>query len=181
MDDSVDMADERRRSTLRKVVVAVLLATGTPAAILLFFTLASPEASSAPTPELGSLYMTLAYIHLGTIAPCLPLAVWLLLRQKGTPVHKLLGKIYMVLISFSAVVAAAMPSMTVPRLWNHFGFIHVFCVAVFVSVPYALWAIRHGNVRGHAWAMRGLFLGGVVIAGAFTLLPGRLLHAWLFL
>ena len=183
MDGSVATSDERPRTGVRKVVAAALIAIAISTAILLFFVLAAPaapETSSAQIREPGSLYKTLAYIHFGTIAPCFLIAVWLLLRRKGTPLHKLLGKVYMVLISFSSVVAAAMPAAIGPRLWNHFGFIHVFCVAVFVSVPYALWAIKRGNVRGHANTMRGLFLGGVIIAGAFAFGPGRMLHAWLF-
>ena len=124
--------------------------------------------------------MTLAYVHFATIAPCFLMGIWLLLRPKGTPIHKLLGKIYVVLISFSSVVAAAMPAAAGPRLWNHFGIIHLFCVAVFISIPYAIWAIKRGNVRGHAYTMRGLFLSGVIIAGTLALGPGRLLHSWLF-
>ena len=139
------------------------------------------ETQTDPTAhQRSSSYLTLAYVHFATIAPCFLIGVWLLLRPKGTAVHKLLGKVYMVLISFSSVVAAAMPAAFGPRLWNHLGFIHLFCVLVFVSVPYALWAIRRGNVRGHANAMRGLFLGGVIIAGAFAFGPGRVLHGWLF-
>jgi uncharacterized membrane protein len=44
-----------------------------------------------------------------------------------------------------------------------------------VSLPLAIYRIRTGDVKGHAAAMKGLFLGGLVIAGIFTLVPGRLL------
>ena len=135
---------------------------------------------STPAWQPSSLYLTLAYVHFATIAPCFLIGVWMLLRPKGTPVHKVLGKVYVVLISFSAVVAAAMPATLGPRLWNHVGFIHLFCVMVFVSVPLAIWGIKHGNVRLHAYTMQGLFFGGILIAGTFALMPGRLLYTWLF-
>ena len=173
----------RRTSAVRKAVVATSIAIATAALLLLLllFLLAVPtELSSSQIEEPGSFYLALAYVHLSTIAPCFLIAVWLLTRRKGTPAHKLLGKIYMALISFSSVVAAFMPAAVGPRLWNHFGFIHLFCIAVFVSVPYAVWAIRRGNVTAHAYTMRGRFLGGAVIAGTFAFGPGRLLHGWLF-
>jgi uncharacterized membrane protein len=40
----------------------------------------------------------------------------------------------------------------------------------------ALWNVRRGNIRGHRNAMLGLYVGGLLIAGSLTLLPGRLLH-----
>ena len=186
----VSTPKERRKTVVRKVLIRASIALLIPIGIVTFLYAVGPSvpegrvSASAPSSEIrqpSAFYMTLAYVHFATIAPCFLMGIWLLLRPKGTPIHKQLGKIYVVLISFSSVVAAAMPAAAGPRLWNHFGIIHLFCVAVFISIPYAIWAIKRGNVRGHAWAMRGLFLGGVVIAGAFTLLPGRLLHAWLFL
>ena len=128
----------------------------------------------------GGLYLTLAYVHLATIAPCFLIGTWLLLRRKGTPLHKRLGKVYVVLISFSSVVAAAMPALVGPTLWNHFGFIHLFCLVVWVSIPLAMWSIKRGDVKTHAGTMRGLYFGGILIAGAFAFSPGRLLNAWLF-
>ncbi len=40
---------------------------------------------------------------------------------------------------------------------------------------YILPAFRRGNVVGHRQQMRGMFIGGCVLAGVFTLLPGRYL------
>jgi uncharacterized membrane protein len=57
----------------------------------------------------------------------------------------------------------------------HFTWIHLFTVVTLVSLPLGIYRIRRGNVRGHAAAMKGLFIGGLVIAGIFTLIPGRIL------
>lgn len=127
----------------------------------------------------SEIYLALAYVHLATIAPCFLIGTWLLLRRKGTPAHKALGKVYLALITISSVVAAAMPAAVGPTLWNHVGFIHVFCVFVFVSVPLALWSIKRGDVKTHAGTMRGLYFGGILIAGFFAMTPGRLLWGWL--
>ena len=175
--------EPRNRPAMRRLLVATSIAIliGVAIAVLLSIPLSDvPAAPGMATWQPSSLYLTLAYVHFATIAPCFLIGTWVLLRRKGTPVHKRLGRIYMVFISFSSIVAAAMPAALGPRLWNHFGFIHLFCVLVFVSVPLAIWAIKHGKVRMHANTMMGLFFGGILIAGTFALMPGRLLHTWLF-
>ena len=126
------------------------------------------------------MYLALMYIHLATVLPCFLIGAWLLLRRKGTTVHKRLGRVYAMLIFFTALVTFLMPAEVGPRLLNHFGFIHLFSVLVVVSVPMALYNIRHGNVAAHRFHMVGVYAGGILIAGTFALMPGRLLHTWLF-
>lgn len=125
-------------------------------------------------------YLSLAYLHLATVAPCFLIGAWLLARPKGTPIHKLLGRIYAVLILFTALVTLAMPAEVGPRILNHFGFIHGFSILVLTCVPLAIRGIRRGNVRAHRNNMIGVYVGGILIAGSFTLMPGRMLHEWLF-
>lgn len=36
------------------------------------------------------------------------------------------------------------------------------------------------NRKAHRANVIGLYVGGMLIAGAFTLLPGRMIHHWLF-
>ena len=125
-------------------------------------------------------YLTLAYLHLATIVPCFLVGAWLLTRRKGTPIHQLLGKIYAVLILFSSGIALAMPADIGPRILDHFGFIHLFCVLVLVLIPLAIRAILRGDARRHGRYMLGVYLGGILIAGTFAFMPGRLLPGWLF-
>jgi uncharacterized membrane protein len=47
-----------------------------------------------------------------------------------------------------------------------------------ISIPLAVIAIRNGNVIRHRGAMTGMYIG-LVVAGAFAFLPGRLLYSWL--
>ena len=125
-------------------------------------------------------YLNLAYIHLATVLPCFLIGAWLLLRRKGTTVHKRLGRAYAVLMLFTALVTLPMPAAVGPRFLDHFGFIHLFSVLVLVSVPAAVYGIRRGNVAAHRGHMVGVYVGGILIAGTFALMPGRLLHTWLF-
>jgi uncharacterized membrane protein len=125
-------------------------------------------------------YTQLAYLHLATVLPAFAIGVFQLLRRKGTPSHKLLGKIYMVLMLTTGLITLAMPAEVGPRFLNHFGFIHIFSFLALYSVPAAYIAIRRGNLRAHRANMIGLYVGGILIAGAFAFSPGRMLHAWLF-
>jgi uncharacterized membrane protein len=125
-------------------------------------------------------YTQLAYLHLATVVPAFVIGAFQLLRRKGTPSHKLLGKIYMLLMLATGFITLAMPAEVGPRFLNHFGFIHIFSFLALFSVPIAYFAARSGNIRAHRASMIGLYVGGILIAGAFAFSPGRMLHAWLF-
>jgi uncharacterized membrane protein len=125
-------------------------------------------------------YTQLAYLHLATVLPAFAIGAFQLLRRKGTPSHKLLGKIYMALMLATGLITLAMPAQVGPRFLNHFGFIHIFSLLALVNVPIAYVAARRGNIRAHRGAMIGLYIGGILIAGAFAFSPGRMLHEWLF-
>ena len=51
---------------------------------------------------------------------------------------------------------------------------------VLYLVPSAFFAVRKGDLIKHKANMIGVYVGGILIAGAFALMPGRLLHNWLF-
>jgi uncharacterized membrane protein len=125
-------------------------------------------------------YTQLAYLHLATVVPAFAIGAFQLLRRKGTPSHKLLGRIYMVLMLATGLITLAMPAEVGPRFLNHFGFIHIFSLLALINVPIAYIAARRGNIKAHRGAMIGLYVGGILIAGAFAFSPGRMLHEWLF-
>jgi uncharacterized membrane protein len=125
-------------------------------------------------------YTQLAYLHLATVLPAFAIGAFQLLRRKGTPSHKLLGKIYMVLMLATGLITLTMPAQVGPRFLNHFGFIHIFSLLAIVNVPIAYIAAHRGNIRAHRAAMISLYIGGILIAGAFAFSPGRMLHKWLF-
>jgi uncharacterized membrane protein len=125
-------------------------------------------------------YLQLAYFHLGTIIPAFLIGSYLLINRKGTSWHKLLGKIYMGLMLVTAMITLFMSAKVGPTLLGHFGFIHIFSLSVFYTVPAAFVAVRNGNIKAHRGNMLGLYIGGLLIAGSFAFMPGRLLYGWLF-
>ncbi len=130
--------------------------------------------------NLDPLYDTLSFVHLSTIGPAFIIATYMVLIKKGTAQHKFLGRIYMVLMLFTAMVTLFMSAQVGPTLFDHFGFIHLLGVLVLYSVPSAYFAIKAGDVKKHKLNMIGLYIGGMVVAGGFTLVPGRFLGDLIF-
>ena len=125
-------------------------------------------------------YLNLMYIHLATVIPCFLIGTLLLIIKKGTSIHKVLGRIYMVLMLFTATVTLFMSAEVGPRLFNHFGWIHSFSILTIYSVPTAYTAIKRGDVKRHKYKMIALYFGAIIIAGGFTFVPGRYLHTLFF-
>ena len=125
-------------------------------------------------------YTQLAYLHLATVLPAFGLGAFQLLRRKGTRSHRVLGRIYMLLMLATGFITLSMPAEVGPQFFHHFGFIHIFSFLAIFGVPAAYFAARHGYIRAHRFAMIGLYVGGILIAGAFAFSPGRMLHKWLF-
>ena len=125
-------------------------------------------------------YTQLAYFHLATVIPAFFIGGLQFLRRKGTPMHKLLGKVYMACMLATGLITLAMPAHVGPQFLNHFGMIHIFSLMALVSVPTAYFAARRGDIRIHRASMISLYIGGILIAGTFAFAPGRMLHEWLF-
>jgi uncharacterized membrane protein len=121
-------------------------------------------------------YHDLMNLHLLTVIPCFIIGTVLLLIKKGTGIHKLFGKIYMVLMLVTALVTLFMPAHVGPTVFNHFGWIHLFSFLALYTVPTAYIAIKKGNVKSHKRKMILLYFGAIIIAGGFTFTPGRYLH-----
>ncbi|HET9644079.1 MAG TPA: DUF2306 domain-containing protein [Burkholderiaceae bacterium] len=122
----------------------------------------------------------LVFFHLLSAAGALALGIVILSRRKGTRSHRALGWGWVLLMSIATITSAFLNNSTIPhptRLPNIAGFtpIHAFTALVSVQLPRAILAIKRGNVSAHQRAMKGIFIGGCVVAGLFTLLPGRFL------
>ena len=116
----------------------------------------------------------LIFLHLACAAAAVVLGAVLLLRRKGTTSHRALGWTWVLLMAGATISSAFIRDY---RMINVAGFtpIHLFTLLVSVELPRAVLAIRRGQVEAHRKAMRGLYFGGCVVAGLFTLLPGRFL------
>jgi uncharacterized membrane protein len=96
---------------------------------------------------------------------------------KGTLPHKTVGWIWVTLMALVAVSSFWIHQL---RLLGPFSPIHLLSIFVLVMLPLAVWKARTHQVSAHRRAMIGMFLGALVIAGLFTLLPGRIMHTVVF-
>jgi uncharacterized membrane protein len=125
-------------------------------------------------------YIDLMQLHLATVIPSFLIGTMLLVIKKGTGIHKIFGRVYMVLMMVTALITLFMPARVGATFLNHFGWIHSFSFLTIYTVPTAYWAIKKGNVRAHKRKMILLYFGAIVIAGGFTFYPGRYLHHLFF-
>jgi uncharacterized membrane protein len=61
-----------------------------------------------------------------------------------------------------------------------FSPIHLLSVLALGSLWFAVRAARAGNIVRHRAIMRSLYIFALILTGAFTLLPGRAMHAVVF-
>ena len=126
---------------------------------------------------LQSMYELLRTIHLIAVSPCLIIGAYLIcFSNKGSGNHKKLGWIYMLLMFFQAGVSLFMEARVGPQFLNHFGWIHLLSILTLHTVPKSIYYIKKGDIIGHSRSMIILFFSGLIIAGGFTLFPGRYLH-----
>lgn len=116
----------------------------------------------------------LVFVHLVSALAALLIGALVMLRRKGTAAHRWLGWSWVVLMAVTTVSSAFILDHGMPNLAG-FTPIHAFTVVVAVGLPQGIRKIRRGDVQGHRAHMRGLFFGACVVAGLFTLLPGRFL------
>ena len=117
-------------------------------------------------------YTAAVLLHLAAAVAALAVGVLVLALRKGTPLHRRLGRIWVVVM---AVVAIG--SFWV-RHTGHLSWIHGLSVYTLAWLAIAVWAIRTGRVKLHRYAMVGTF-AGLVIAGLFALSPSRMLGGWM--
>jgi uncharacterized membrane protein len=125
-------------------------------------------------------YENLMFIHLYTVVPAFVLGTLNLILKKGTTLHKQFGRIYMLLMLFTAVVTLFMKAHVGPLFLNHFGYIHLFSFLTIYTIPTAYIAVKRGDIKSHKRKMILLYFGALLIAGGFTFFPGRYLHEVFF-
>jgi len=125
-------------------------------------------------------YTQLMYLHLATVVPCFFIGIFLFSAKKGTPFHRKMGKLYMLLMLFTALVTIFMPAHVGPQLFNHFGWLHSFTLLTLITVPAAYQDARKGRIKNHKRKMLLLYVGAILIAGSFTFVPGRFLYRFFF-
>lgn len=104
-----------------------------------------------------------------------PVALWA--RRAGQPrsrLHRAAGYAWVTLMVIAALSAIFISDPNIPNLGG-FGPIHLLVPVVLLSLVHAFRQLFRGNVRSHRRTMVTLYVSACLVAGAFTLLPGRTL------
>jgi uncharacterized membrane protein len=114
-------------------------------------------------------------VHLVAAAGALLIGTALLFAPKGRGFHRAAGWTW----------AACMATVAISSFWlrdagGKLSFIHLLSGWVSIAIPMAIAAARRHDLRRHRAAMTRVFMFGLVLAGALTLMPGRLMwHVFL--
>lgn len=116
-------------------------------------------------------------VHAFAAMAAFALGVVQLAAPKGTLPHRTIGWIWVALM---AIVAASSFWIHEIRLLGPWSPIHLLSIFTLIMLPIAVWRARQHRVTDHRRIMTMTFVGALVIAGLFTLLPGRIMHAVVF-
>lgn len=137
------------------------------------FAAASPH---APDWSLWASQKPQVFIHVGAALLALLIGAFLMLAPKGVGPHKALGWTWV-----AAMATTAVSSLFIFGLnRDSFSIIHLLSGWTLIALPMAVFAIRRRKVAMHRRMMTGLFVGGLLIAGALAFIPGRLMFETFF-
>ena len=136
--------------------------------------------------QIGTLVVSLA--PLLDAAPAIPLhafaamtaflvGVVQLAAPKGTLPHRTLGWFWISLMVLVAVSSFWIHDIRLVGPWSP---IHLLSIFTLVVVPIGAWMAHRHRVADHRRIMILTFSGALLIAGLFTLVPGRIMHKVLF-
>ena len=111
--------------------------------------------------------------HVATVVPAAILGAFIFLRPKGTAIHRLFGKIWVMLMVTTSVSTFFIHEL---RMFYGFSPIHLLSAFTIYGCLQSIYFARRGDIRRHMRIMQSVYLGGIVIAGGFTFVPGRIMH-----
>jgi len=120
-------------------------------------------------------------IHALTVVPAFVLGTWLIFfSRKGARRHRAIGYVYLTLMTITAIAALFIHQIPSIDIFFGFGPIHIFSIVTLSGVVGALRSAWVHDINGHRNAMLGVYIGGILIAGTFAFLPGRIMNQIVF-
>ena len=118
-------------------------------------------------------------LHAFVAMAAFALGVVQLAAPKGTLPHRALGWVWVGLLLTISLSSFFIHGNSY-RLWRTWSPIHILSVFTPLMLLAGVMAARRHNVRAHRITMISIFAGALVIAGIFTLVPGRIMHEVVF-
>lgn len=115
-------------------------------------------------------------LHVAAALTALLVTPIMLMRRKGDKLHKILGRVWVLAMALTAISSFAIHDI---RLVGPFSPIHLLSCFTLYTLYGAISMVRVGRIEAHKQHMIGA-MGGLLGAGLFTLLPGRLMSQVVF-
>ncbi len=167
-------ATMRRQADLSAPARALLLASGITVCAASTYALARAALGFAPTPPAAKEIAVV--VHLATVMPAMPLGLYLFVSRKGGTRHKLLGRIWMLLMAITAVSALFIRHLNEGQLSP----VHIASVVTLAGIPFAIQAARSGRIDAHRGHLIRMYIGALLVSGVLSFLPGRIMWNWMF-
>ncbi len=116
-------------------------------------------------------------IHVVCAMLALVLGACLLLGRKGNDTHRMIGRIWIGAMAITAISSFFMSSL---RLHSGFSPIHILSVFTLIGCCQVVVAARASRIAEHRRHVGNLYSFALLTAGAFSLLPGRMMNTLLF-
>jgi len=127
--------------------------------------------------------MQIIYVHAMLALLAVPLGLYILVTRKGTKQHRMLGRIwvtFLVVVSLTAIFIQTINP-------GQYSLIHLLIPFTLGSLIYSICNIKKFQKTkierykfAHMYSMIGVYVGALLVAGAFTLMPGRFFNEILF-
>ena len=133
--------------------------------------------------------MTIIYVHAFFALAAIPVGLYIFFKKKGTRQHRFIGRVwvsFLFIVSFTAlfITSPMTDSVFNPRFYS---WIHLLIPFTAGNLIYSVLSIRkfkktklEKHKNAHIRSMVGVYFGALLVAGAFTLTPGRMFHEIIF-
>jgi uncharacterized membrane protein len=129
-----------------------------------------------PLPPTIAIHMSLAL----TAVAIGPVALWARLGLQQRPqLHRAFGYAWVTCMLGAVLTGVFIRDFRLPNVAGYTP-IHLLIPLTLITLYRAFRCLAAGNVAGHRQNMQWLYFSACIVAGAFTLLPGRYLGQWVW-
>ena len=96
--------------------------------------------------------------------------------KKGTTLHRGLGYVWVIAMVVICLSSFGIKTIMPSGIFGGFSPIHLLSIWVLFQLARGIYFARRHEIARHRKCMVYTYVGGLLIAGAFTLMPGRFLY-----
>jgi uncharacterized membrane protein len=133
--------------------------------------------------------MTIIYVHAFFALAAVPIGLYIFFKKKGTNQHRFIGRVWVSCLLIVSVTALFITSPMTDTAFNPrlYSWIHLLIPFTIGNLIYSIYSIRlfkktrlEKHKNAHMYSMIGVYFGALLVAGAVTLMPGRIFHEIIF-